>query len=70
VEDGYTVPPEVLLDQEARGTLRQDKDIMENDNEIRISGPDELRRYNMVVRYAIRGSFENELEYKGTTGAF
>jgi hypothetical protein len=70
VENGYPIPSEVLLDQEVRGTLAQDKDIMADDNEIRISGPDQFRKYTVSVRYSIRGAFEKQLEYKGTTGAF
>lgn len=65
----YTISPDVLLEQELRATLMQDKDIQQEDAEISIS-VEAGRRYAARVIYQLRGTFKDRIELTGSLGAF
>jgi hypothetical protein len=67
--EGYKATNEELIEQEAVVTLGQDGDVLVENREIIISPPVD-RKYDIRVRYTIRGNYNEILEYQSSLPTF
>ena len=68
--DRGRTPPQELIEQEIDATLDQDRDVSRENREITVEGPNVDREFDLHLKYSIKGSYNEQIEFSSSLGAF